>query len=126
MLSLKKCSNCQKIKSISEFSKKKCNKDGLNGSCKLCRIDSRRKIDWYRLYKISPRQYEKFFEKQKGCCAICGRHQSEFKRILAVDHCHKTGKIRGLLCLKCNLNLGVWAWSIVNKNKIQQYLKRER
>lgn len=42
------------------------------------------------------------FVKQKGCCAICGKHQREFKRRLNVDHNHKTGQVRGLLCYRCN------------------------
>jgi hypothetical protein len=47
------------------------------------------------------------FGEQKGCCAICGKHRSEFKNGLAVDHDHKTGKIRKLLCIKCNVRLSV-------------------
>ncbi len=43
-----------------------------------------------------------FFEKQKGCCAICKKPQSAFKNRLALDHNHKTGKLRGLLCYYCN------------------------
>ena len=41
-----------------------------------------------------------------GRCAICGRHQSELSRKFAVDHDHKTGKIRGLLCARCNYIVG--------------------
>jgi uncharacterized protein YlaI len=44
--------------------------------------------------------------KQKGCCAICGKHQTILNKTLNVDHCHKTGKIRGLLCTNCNHGLG--------------------
>lgn len=51
-----------------------------------------------RLYGITPEQYDELFEKQNGCCAVCGRHQREFKTRLAVDHDHATGEIRGLLC----------------------------
>lgn len=54
------------------------------------------------LYKI----YKRLFKEQEGCCAICGRHQSEFKHALAIDHNHKTGKIRKLLCVRCNTKLG--------------------
>ncbi len=46
------------------------------------------------------------FEEQDGCCAICKRHQSEFTKSLFIDHCHKTNKVRGLLCHNCNIGLG--------------------
>ena len=47
-------------------------------------------------------------DKQKGCCAICGDslvHPKSYRHC-AVDHCHDTGEIRGLLCQNCNLGLG--------------------
>lgn len=60
-----------------------------------------------RNYGITLQQYNEMFEKQEGKCAICGTHQSEFKKPLYVDHCHETGKIRGLLCDKCNHAIGL-------------------
>ena len=59
-----------------------------------------------RKFGLTLEQYNKLLEKQNNCCAICGKHQSELKRALAIDHNHTTGKIRGLLCYKCNLGLG--------------------
>jgi hypothetical protein len=59
-------------------------------------------------YNLSLEGYNKLFQVQSGCCAICKRHQSEFKKALCVDHDHKTGKIRGLLCQKCNQGLGLF------------------
>lgn len=43
-----------------------------------------------------------FFKKQDGKCALCGKPQSAFKCRLSLDHNHKTGKLRGLLCYPCN------------------------
>jgi hypothetical protein len=57
-------------------------------------------------YGITPEQYTELFNKQEGCCAICGRHQTEFKAALGVDHDHITGIVRGLLCYRCNSFLG--------------------
>lgn len=58
------------------------------------------------MYGISPEEYEKLLSKQEGVCAICKVTSEEYKKNFHVDHCHKTGKIRGLLCQKCNLGLG--------------------
>jgi hypothetical protein len=58
-------------------------------------------------YGLSRKQYNEMFRKQRGCCAICGVHQSEFKKALAVDHNHSTGKNRGLLCSACNVAIGL-------------------
>ena len=55
-----------------------------------------------RLYGITPEQYDEMLEKQDGYCAVCLKHHSEFKTRLAVDHDHKTGELRGLLCMNCN------------------------
>jgi hypothetical protein len=52
------------------------------------------------------KDYEDMFKKQQGCCAICGLHQSNFKRCLSADHDHKTRVVRGLLCFTHNLLLG--------------------
>lgn len=58
-------------------------------------------------YGITLVDYNRMFAAQNGCCGICGRHQTEFKKSLAVDHNHTTGQIRGLLCISCNTGLTV-------------------
>ena len=63
----------------------------------------------YRLqynYGITLEDWKIMFEKQNGCCAICNTHQSLLSRTLVVDHDHKTGKVRNLLCDGCNVRLG--------------------
>lgn len=69
-------------------------------------------------YNISNKEYNELFEKQTGCCLICDRHQNNFKIRLAVDHNHKTGKVRGLLCSKCNTTLG---WAELYSIKFRKY-----
>lgn len=61
-----------------------------------------------KAYGITLEDYNKMFSEQNGCCAICKRHQSEFKRPLFVDHCHSTGRVRGLLCSGCNSGIGMF------------------
>lgn len=72
-------------------------------------------------YNITLDQYDEIFEQQNGVCAICG--EPEIKKRLSVDHDHKTGKIRGLLCQRCNFNLGIYEkW----KDEFEKYLGRSR
>lgn len=54
---------------------------------------------------MSVEDYEKMLEQQNYKCAICGQHETQ-KRVLSVDHCHKTGKVRGALCAACNRGIG--------------------
>lgn len=59
-------------------------------------------------YKITLEEFDKLCEQQGGLCGICGREGNSTKsRLLAVDHCHATGKIRGLLCNNCNTAIGL-------------------
>lgn len=58
-----------------------------------------------RVYGITELEYNSLLKKQGNCCAICGKNKTQEKRNLAVDHDHKTGRIRGLLCSFCNQRL---------------------
>ena len=51
--------------------------------------------------------YNKLYEEQRGCCCICKTRESKLNKKLFVDHCHTTGKIRGLLCHHCNAAIGM-------------------
>lgn len=69
---------------------------------------SKEKSFQYKLksrYGITPTQYFNMLLRQKGCCAICGKGADEEKRHFAVDHNHKSGFIRGILCNYCNSRL---------------------
>lgn len=61
-------------------------------------------------YGITEKDYQALLARQGGVCALCGEENQQPKnkpwRRLAVDHCHKTGCVRGLLCTKCNTSLG--------------------
>ena len=56
-------------------------------------------------YGITAEEYDALFEAQGGVCAICGSPPT--KRLLDTDHCHATGRIRGLLCSPCNVAVGM-------------------
>lgn len=59
-------------------------------------------------YKLTLEQFNKMLDEQNGKCALCQKEHSGRKdrKSLFVDHCHKTNKVRGLLCNKCNCGLG--------------------
>lgn len=58
------------------------------------------------MYGITLNDYNKMFKNQEGCCAICGKHQTETEKRFHIDHCHSTNKVRGLLCFSCNNAIG--------------------
>ena len=76
-------------------------------------------------YGIEFTDYQQMFEKQGGRCAICdgegGIGNSEVAPLF-VDHCHSTGKIRGLLCMKCNSGLGHFEDQVNRMKRAINYL----
>lgn len=72
-----------------------------------------------KVYSISLEDYNKMLEKQNGVCAICGKKPKER---LAVDHNHITGKVRGLLCIKCNLGISKFDDNIPTMEKAIKYI----
>ena len=58
-----------------------------------------------RVYGITLKEYKALLKNQKYKCAICGKKQKDCKQALDVDHSHKDGKVRGLLCRFCNSKL---------------------
>lgn len=63
--------------------------------------------------------YNKLLKQQGGICAICNAYPTRLTR-LQVDHDHITGRVRGLLCLSCNLKLG---WYERHSTKLTAYLR---
>lgn len=59
-----------------------------------------------RVYGITLAEYEQKLKDQGGVCEICGKPDEVEGRRMAIDHCHDTGKVRGLLCGNCNRGLG--------------------
>ena len=104
------CFKCNSYRNISRFSKnrRQC-KDCRNLERKIVRQNNpdREKCNRYRSkYGISLKKYTEMLESQDFRCKICTKHQDNHRRPLSIDHCHKTNKIRGLLCDDCNLGLG--------------------
>lgn len=82
-----------------------------------------------RKYKLTLEEWKSLMTNQNNLCAIC--HQVGFKldpaskNLLVVDHCHSTGKVRGLLCHNCNRALGLFADSIERLERASKYLTQD-
>ena len=72
-------------------------------------------------FKLAPEKFDKLLQNQQYSCAICKTQLPESE--LQVDHCHNSGKIRGLLCFSCNLSLGMFKDNIQLLRKAVEYLK---
>ena len=70
-------------------------------------ISAQRKSHLLRKYGMTPEKYAEMDIKQSHLCAICGEPQTPKYRYLDVDHDHRTGKNRGLLCRRCNIKISV-------------------
>jgi hypothetical protein len=97
-------------------------------SCAACHEKKRREsydpriradYNLKKAYGLSLTKYDELLEKQQGVCAVCERVCSTGRK-LAVDHSHVTGKIRGLLCARCNLALG---WYEAHGPRVNGYLE---
>ena len=77
-------------------------------------------------YGLGFEQYEAMLVEQCASCKICGTHTSETSRGLVIDHCHVTGKVRGLLCNACNAGLGMFRDSEDSLMAAAAYLRDSR
>jgi hypothetical protein len=139
----KKCSDCGKVRLLKNFHRDNSRKDKHHPYCKKCvhirnekfrksprgRACAKRKYVKY-LYGLSSEKYEQMVKKQKGKCAICGK--AETRKLngsvvrLSVDHDHKTGKVRELLCNHCNAMLGFVNDDVELLKKVIYYLEKNR
>jgi len=82
--------------------------------------------DLKKNYSLTLAEYDALLQKQGGCCAICEKDETmkiKGKVIrLSVDHCHETGKVRGLLCTRCNTGLGNFSDDIDRLKQAIDYL----
>lgn len=130
---MKRCSLCKISKPLSEFTRDKSTKTGLDYSCKICKKrtaveyrknhpdrlgaynkkwvlsnpDKRKNSQLMAAYGLSLFEYRRMYDVQEGRCQICLIHADTLVRGLVVDHAHINNKIRGLLCDNCNKALGL-------------------
>jgi hypothetical protein len=108
-----------------------------HSSCKECdkaRVKARHQAnpertknnDLKRNYGITLEEHQKMFDEQKGGCAICGSEGDGKWKKLCVDHDHKTGKVRQLLCRNCNMVLGQVGDNISTLETMITYLSKHQ
>jgi hypothetical protein len=140
---MKTCTVCKETKDISEYHNNKRTKDGKAYRCKSCDASARKK--WSdanperasysarnrrlkHIYGVDIEWYEAQMKAQNNKCAICETETNNTRGErkdwnFAVDHCHDTGKVRGLLCNQCNRALGLFKDDITLLEKAKNYLE---
>jgi hypothetical protein len=117
----KTCALCKEIKAFSEFSRTTAikSKDGLRSRCKRCDTAAYRQ----KKYGISRETFAAMLAAQDYSCASCGAPVDESS---ALDHCHASGQVRGILSNICNTTLGQFGESARRLTGLLMYLKKTR
>lgn len=122
---MRTCKICNQPKPLTEFYQtvRKGKPYGYHGKCKSCYVKKqqetydpikKRDENLKRVYGIGIEEYNILLKEQNNCCAICGSTDPKGRKsgrgggvdVFYVDHDHKTGKVRGLLCNICNRTMG--------------------
>lgn len=102
---IKVCSDCGENKPWSDYILMPSGKP--RNKCKSCAVKISVERNHRITYGITLEQRDNLVKEQDYKCAICGKHeQDSVKQKLCVDHCHTSGKVRGMLCSNCNVMLG--------------------
>lgn len=115
---LQKCRHCKLDLPLHNFHNDRRTSNNVYHTCRNCRSKYR------RLINLSDKDYKEILESQNNECAICGTDAKEFKIALSVDHDYITKKIRGLLCVNCNMGLGHFKDSLSNLHRALIYVGR--
>ena len=141
---MKYCTHCNTTRDLNEFYKIRVKRkdgtyrEGYRSMCNFCDRSRKSKRDrrtkkeraeqhLFSKYKMTPEEFTFLLESQENKCAICetsdpGGRYNKFH----VDHCHKTEKVRGLLCHRCNYALGYFQDNSSNLLRAIQYLEQSK
>lgn len=127
VVGIRECGLCVQPKPLDEFyvTKKRAKRHGgtyLHYYCKLCTALISRESRLWRLFNITSDEYDRILAFQGGGCAICGQIAKNYA--LNVDHDHKTGLIRGLVCWIHNQAIGLFRDSPELLKRAVSYLER--
>ena len=145
----KACTACGQVKPTTQFYKRQASKDGLQNHCKPCsneRVSRKRaknreymrsymktdagkaSVRKHRLkknYGLTPEDFETLLVSQSNLCACCGTAEPKgSSNQWHVDHCHQSGKVRGLLCNACNIGIGCLGDNLEGIRNALNYLER--
>lgn len=112
----RRCRVCEVVKPVDQFAPNITRPSGyiaIESKCYQCKRSAK--------YGITSPELLSMLEDQNNCCAICG---IQFARTPAIDHCHNTGKVRGLLCGNCNAGIGMLGDDPEILSKAIAYLQR--
>ncbi len=146
----KRCPGCKQEFSLDAFCKNRSKKDGLGIHCKKCKKQYarkhyvkyrdkvlRRKREYCKtkwgeevirrsrfkcVYGLTLKQHEQLYLDQNGRCGLCSESVAYDKTY--TDHDHKTGKVRALLCIRCNTGLGMFKDTVEGLQRAINYLRR--
>jgi hypothetical protein len=139
-MEVRACSSCNETKPAEAFTRRRTHRPGkLVSECTPCKVNRNqryriknrervleieRKSKFKQQYGISLEDYARMLGAQNGGCAICAATEpSSRTTYFAVDHCHATGVVRGLLCTKCNRGLGLFNDDTDRMGRAVKYLK---
>lgn len=111
------CYVCKQSKSSSLFHRDIRTKSGFSRKCKSCHSAARR----FHSYGVKSDVVNDLIKNQNGKCSIC---ENLLSKIFHVDHCHKTNSVRGILCNKCNVGLGMFGDDPAILRSATSYLER--
>jgi len=134
----RRCCYCKRRKPFADFGANKAKKWGIQAYCKKCNSDrsgsafkkwrkenpeEARMLARRYTYGITDEQFQAMIAAQGSSCAVCLGPITE--TCLHVDHCHSTGKVRGLLCKKCNFGLGHFKDDAERLRRAADYLEQD-
>ena len=129
------CKLCGIEKDLDQFKKDHRLKSGYGAICKRCDCklakkwreenpEKKKSQHLLNKYNIDWDYYNHLLESQDGRCSICGTKDPKGRGNFHVDHCHETGRIRGLLCNECNIGLGKFKDDPTILHQAADYLMR--
>jgi len=124
MHALHRCASCGEHKPAEQFGRESRGTSGLRARCKECTYWSAAKSR----YGVTKESFVALLASQGGKCALCHTREPTVRGgsnvSWNIDHCHETGRVRGILCSPCNLRLGHFKDNVDMLQRAIDYLRR--